>query len=267
MINIVNGGQKNPVAVNSLKDNISNIKDLFTGTAYFGFALSELDEEKIIVDALIVSKEKGILAVNFSTGDIEKDIEQSDRIYILLRNLLVKNSRLRNRKDLAISIQCVTYGIEKCDNDDYVEESGFVSFYNNLPDFDANYYEALNESLDKIVSAKPRKLRNNVQKADSLGAKIKNIEKQIANMDEWQKEAAYEVPNRPQRIRGLAGSGKTVVLALKAAYLHFLDSNEDIAVTFYSRSLYEHTFSNSQFGKHTQSLRGIRPLFFGFQFC
>ena len=58
-------------------------------------------------------------------------------------------------------------------------------------------------------------------------------------MDKWQRTAAYEIPNKPQRIRGLAGSGKTIVLALKAAYLHFKDPTADIAVTFYSRSLYQ----------------------------
>lgn len=239
MINTVNGGQKNVLAANSLKANLAKMRDSYSGTAHFGFALSEIDEEKVIVDALIVSKEKGILAVNFTTGDIEYDIEQSDRIYILLRGLLEKNSALRNRKELAISIQCITYGLEKIDEDEFVDEASFVSFYESLPQFDEKYFEPLNESLDRIVSAKPKKLRNNVQKENSFGAKIKKIEKQIANMDEWQKEAAYEVPNRPQRIRGLAGSGKTVVLALKAAYLHFLDGSTDIAVTFYSRSLYE----------------------------
>ena len=40
-----------------------------------------------------------------------------------------------------------------------------------------------------------------------------------------------------QRIRGLAGSGKTIVLALKAAYLHAQHPNWRIAVTFNTRSL------------------------------
>src|SRR5262249_48135831 len=40
-----------------------------------------------------------------------------------------------------------------------------------------------------------------------------------------------------QRIRGLAGSGKTIVLALKAAYLHVQHPDWRIAVTFNTRSL------------------------------
>lgn len=43
----------------------------------------------------------------------------------------------------------------------------------------------------------------------------------------------------PQRIRGLAGSGKTIVLALKAAFLHAREPSWRIALTFQTRSLYE----------------------------
>ncbi|RBL82402.1 hypothetical protein DDE05_37820 [Streptomyces cavourensis] len=68
---------------------------------------------------------------------------------------------------------------------------------------------------------------------------MKVIERGIANLDQWQKAAAIETPEGPQRIRGLAGSGKTVVLALKAAYLHTQHPEWRIAVTFHSRALYQ----------------------------
>src|SRR5437588_9874181 len=54
-----------------------------------------------------------------------------------------------------------------------------------------------------------------------------------------QKQAAIESPDGPVRIRGLAGSGKTIVLALKAAYLHTQHPEWTIAVTFWTRSLYQ----------------------------
>lgn len=73
----------------------------------------------------------------------------------------------------------------------------------------------------------------------SYGDIIKKIEKEIANLDEWQKKAAFEVPDGPQRIKGLAGSGKTIVLALKAAYLHTQYPELKIGVTYYTRALYQ----------------------------
>lgn len=240
MINYVNGAVQNANAVNALRTSITRISDKYTGTVYFGFALSEIDNEKIIIDVLIVTKEKGILAIKFSTGNKNSDSEQSDKVYILLRNLLMKSKRLRDKRDLAIDINSIIVTLDTTEaGDGIISIDRFNEYFGNLDEFNDEYYEALNEALDKIVSAKPKKLRSNIHKEGSYGSIIKNIERQIANLDEWQKEAAYEIPDRPQRIRGLAGSGKTIVLALKAAYLHFNYPDEDIAVTFYSRSLYE----------------------------
>ena len=52
-----------------------------------------------------------------------------------------------------------------------------------------------------------------------------------------QSKAVIETVEGVQRIRGLAGSGKTIVLALKAAYLHAQHPDWLIAVTFNTRSL------------------------------
>ncbi|WP_208393982.1 DEAD/DEAH box helicase, partial [Rhizomicrobium electricum] len=76
-------------------------------------------------------------------------------------------------------------------------------------------------------------------KENSRGAVLRRIEREIANLDQWQNRGAIEYADGPQRIRGLAGSGKTVVLALKAAYLHARHPDWKIAVTFQSRSLYQ----------------------------
>ena len=114
--------------------------------------------------------------------------------------------------------------------------TGIIS---KIESFEVEYYEKLIEALQKISTMKPKKQRRNVLKESSRGAIIKNIEKQIANLDQWQKKAAFEVPDGPQRIRGLAGSGKTVVLALKAAYLHTQHPDWNIAITYYTRSLFQ----------------------------
>ncbi|WP_322923101.1 DEAD/DEAH box helicase [Paenibacillus campi] len=245
MLHAINGEKKNIAAVQSFQILFQELSSKYEGTIYYGFALSEIDNSRIIVDVLIVTKEKGILALNFSSGDAQQDINNVDRIYVLMRSLLEKNSRLRERRELAIPINIINYVINSNDiphgyEEEYVTQKQFMSFFENkLTPFNSKYFEALNESLDKVVSAKPKKSRNNIQNMSSLGAKIKEIELELANMDRWQRQAAYELPRKPQRIRGLAGSGKTVVLALKAAYLHFTEPEADIVVTFYTRTLYQ----------------------------
>lgn len=245
MIHIVNGEKRHPAGVVSFQNVLEKMQKVYNGTAYFGFALSEMDNKKVLVDVLLVTEEKGLIAINFSSTSTEEDLNDVDRIYLLLRSLLEKNQRLRKRKKLAVEINVINYvptsdDIPKDYEDDYICEDDFLEYMEvDIDDFNSEYYSALNESLDKVVSAKPKKQRKSVVKPSSLGSKIKEIELEIANMDRWQRTAAYEIPDSPQRIRGLAGSGKTVVLALKAAYLHFKDSNADIAITFYSRSLYQ----------------------------
>ncbi len=104
-------------------------------------------------------------------------------------------------------------------------------------DFDDS--SSLQAALQRVSTIKPAKKRSAVEQPSSRGARLKEIERNIANLDRWQKAAAIESPEGPQRIRGLAGSGKTVVLALKAAYLHTLHPDWRIAVTFHTRALYQ----------------------------
>lgn len=68
---------------------------------------------------------------------------------------------------------------------------------------------------------------------------LRELESEIATFDADQRHAALALVTGPQRIRGLAGSGKTVVLAMKAAHLHLADPNAEILLTFYTKSLYD----------------------------
>lgn len=76
----------------------------------------------------------------------------------------------------------------------------------------------------------------NTQRA---AAALINLESDIANFDEKQRRAALSTVSGPQRIRGLAGSGKTIILAMKAAHLHLTNPDAKILVTFYTKSLNE----------------------------
>jgi len=73
---------------------------------------------------------------------------------------------------------------------------------------------------------------------DSKAAFLRRAELQIKNIDIEQQKVAVQIPTGPQRIRGLAGSGKTVVMAMKAAWMHSKFPDWDIAYTFYTRGLY-----------------------------
>jgi len=73
---------------------------------------------------------------------------------------------------------------------------------------------------------------------NSKASMLREVELQMLSIDRQQSKVAIQIPSGPQRIRGLSGSGKTVVMCMKAAWMHLRFPNWDIACTFYTRSLY-----------------------------
>jgi superfamily I DNA and RNA helicase len=79
----------------------------------------------------------------------------------------------------------------------------------------------------------------NTQKiSGTFGEAIRLLEKDIALLDEEQHKVAIQIAPGPQRIRGLAGTGKTIVLAMKAANIHLHFPDKRVLFTFHTQSLY-----------------------------
>src|SRR5690606_5338783 len=57
-------------------------------------------------------------------------------------------------------------------------------------------------------------------------------------LDSTQRQIALQIPNGPQRIRGLAGTGKTIILCMKAALAHKFFPNYNILFVFNTQSMY-----------------------------
>jgi superfamily I DNA and RNA helicase len=73
----------------------------------------------------------------------------------------------------------------------------------------------------------------------SRGKILQKLRSHISEFDWQQEKIAKEIPPGPQRIRGIAGSGKTVILCQKAAHIHLKNPDWKIAFVFFSRSLYQ----------------------------
>jgi superfamily I DNA and RNA helicase len=76
------------------------------------------------------------------------------------------------------------------------------------------------------------------ESSESIGGAIQILEREIALLDDEQHKVAIQIAPGPQRIRGLAGTGKTVVLAMKAANIHLRFPDARILFTFHTQSLY-----------------------------
>ncbi len=61
----------------------------------------------------------------------------------------------------------------------------------------------------------------------------------MSEIDIQQAKIGMQIPPGPQRIRGIAGSGKTLLLCQKAARMHIQHPDWDIVLVFFTRSLYQ----------------------------
>lgn len=94
------------------------------------------------------------------------------------------------------------------------------------------------KSVFQGVNPLNRQITDVPDNSTTLGGAIKILEKEIALLDEQQHKVAIQMAPGPQRIRGLAGTGKTVVLAMKAANIHRRYPEKNILFTFHTQSLY-----------------------------
>lgn len=246
MLDVVFGESASVVELKELRSALGAMD--VSGTLYLGYPVLSTADARIFVDALLVSESHGLVAFDVSSrltadGFAELSDRQGD-IYASIHNKLNEHRELRKGRSLAVAINVVTChpALERTEKRDDVIACPPAELPDVLGEFDPveeKYLRPLQAAIQRVSTLRPPRRRENVKKENSRGAVIKRIEREIANLDRWQKRAAVEYADGPQRVRGLAGSGKTVVLALKAAYLHVRHPEWKIAVTFYTRSLHQ----------------------------
>ncbi len=245
-LNIVRGDLKNkPESSRLLADFFETIKTEFEGTLYIGYPIIGTSEGGFQIDAILLTREKGLIIINIEEG-VDNSIDYSDiqdEIYTKIKSKLLQKKQLTKKRELAIDIHTITYApawkkvnvIE--DYPCFTENKEFKAYLDSLKWEEESYYEELLSVLQSITTIRKNKSRDYVKKENSKGAILKKLEDSIANLDRQQSSAVIETVEGVQRIRGLAGSGKTIILALKVAYLHAKNPEWKIAVTFNTRSL------------------------------
>lgn len=242
---IVRGTNDKPVASQELVSFFSG-KPNFPGYLFIGYPVIGSADERLTIDALLVSPDKGIVIFDLIEGSEPTDYgARQDDAANKLEARLKTHRELMRRRDLLIPIHVVSFApgvndTEKHSKQDYsLANVGTLSEKLNLlawPEKAGNLYDAALSAIQSITTIRKGKKRV-ITKEDSRGAKLKRLEDSIATLDSLQSRAVIETVQGVQRIRGLAGSGKTIVLALKAAYLHAQHREWRIAITFNTRSL------------------------------
>ncbi|KKL45284.1 hypothetical protein LCGC14_2357220, partial [marine sediment metagenome] len=99
-------------------------------------------------------------------------------------------------------------------------------------------YQEIRATLEGSKPLKKIKKRD-FSEGKTKGNIVNSLEKEIALFDKQQRVFFSKPINGPMRIRGLAGSGKTIILTMKAALLHLANPEAEIVYTFWTKSLYQ----------------------------
>jgi len=244
MIETIWGATAKPVASRQLAEVLEGM-DHLNGTLYIGYPVIGTPDGAFPFDALLLSEEKGLIAFHVVEGKALGEYEAIlDECFTKLQAKLLQYRTLTTKRRLGVEISTIAFAPAAALGDVDGDDARPVASIASLPGIvegitweNRDLYENLASVVQAISSIRKGRKRREAKKPDSRGARMKQVEDSIANLDSHQSAAVIETVEGVQRIRGLAGSGKTIVLALKVAYLHAKHPDWQIAVTFNTRSL------------------------------
>ena len=219
------------------------------GTLYIGYPIFAFGEGQLRIAVLYSSRKYGLTVFDFNhyghaLNSVESEIiAHQEYIYSALAAKMLERPEMRLGRGLALQPQILSVHHKSSRE---FSDGTLVSTIDELQkhlkpveNLSDELYQHLNAFIQRSSSLRPLNNREKVQSDTSIGGILKKIEKEIANLDHAQKKAAIESCEGPQRLRGLAGTGKTIVLALKAALTHIAHPEWRLLVTFHTRSLYQ----------------------------
>ena len=252
-VDIIRGSSRKPVASEELADIVSRLSG-FSGRLFIGYPIVKAPEGPRAMDALLISPEKGVVVFDLIEGSGPGDYRfRQDDLANKLESLLKTHAELTRGRKLLIPIHTVSVSFASvlgvastegdCEQTPLVNAETLPVALTELESWDGkrgDIYDKALSVLGNVSNIRKNRAPRSVEREDSLGARLRKLEDSIATLDPLQNRAVVEATEGVQRIRGLAGSGKTVVLAQKAALLHLLHPEWRIAVTFHTRSLKGH---------------------------
>ncbi|WP_300162277.1 ATP-binding domain-containing protein [Solidesulfovibrio sp.] len=245
-LTITHGVNKKPVTTRVFEQCFEGIQGI-QGEIFTGYPLVATPEGKYSIDATLVSPSKGIVLFDLIEGtEVGNYTERQDDLANKIESRLKLHRELVNRRQLIVPLSVISFAPAVTNANDLavegyplIGEDGLTAALDLIDwvDGDDDLYRMTLSAIESLSSIRKSRSKRVVSRDNSRGAKLKRLEDSIATLDHRQNKAVIETVEGVQRIRGLAGSGKTIVLALKAAYLHTQHSDWRIAVTFHTRSL------------------------------
>lgn len=243
-VEIVHGTNRKPASSKMLIKAFETQSSL-DGTLFLGYPIIA---KRHVLDATFVSQAHGIVLFDLIEGQSLGDYrERQDDAFNGIELKLKRDASILDRRRLLIPIQTVSYGpalnqSRHHGDSEYLVATSSESLITMIEKIkwgnaSLDIYKRTLSTLESVSNIRSNPTPRKIASEDSRGGRLKRIEQAIATLDHDQNRAVIETSDGVQRIRGLAGSGKTIVLALKAAYLHSQHPDWRIAITFHTRSL------------------------------
>lgn len=216
------------------------------GEAYLGYPIyfNKVTNEKTSVDMALITK-IGVFIFNVLTIPVPNYDEVQYDIYCRVKEKFMRLPALREKRDLKFDFYSITYStvrinpIEDCaiafsvdDVKDFIKEN---KEQEQFSDFD---YDAILSAIQEAYGLNVRKERKGAA-PETKAYKINEANALIEKYDHAQMDAILGDMTGIQRIRGMAGSGKTVVLARKAVETFMAHREWTIVITYSTRALKE----------------------------
>ena len=232
--------------------------NLGESSVFLEFPVFREDENLILTNLLLISPNYGVVlfeTYNGPRGRVANAKDACANIESLINNLFskfVKISKLRKRnREIAFSFNAALYGPDISENLSDFDDIKILKSQQAI----IEYLESIrceepleNEKISEIISvidgskalSKPKERLVTDKVLQKKADIINRLEAEIRKFDKEQRVGYMVRVDGPQRIQGIAGSGKTVVLAMKAALEHINNPDARIIFTFYTKSLYQH---------------------------
>ena len=207
------------------------------GELYLGYPIyiDEVANRRVCVDMALVSK-IGVYIINILTEPVVKYGEIQDDIYAKVETKFKKQNFLFKKRKLIFDFYTLTYSVTPIkEEEDYplaqnVDDiMDFIEQTREEQEYGDDLYRKILSGLQEAYGINTYKERENVEEGTKAYA-INQMASLIEKYDSAQMEAILSDATGIQRIRGMAGSGKTIILARKAVELHTV-------VTYSTRSL------------------------------
>ncbi len=216
------------------------------GELYLGYPIyvDEIVNRRTCVDMALISK-IGVYIFNFLLEPVTDYSEIQEDIYAKVEAKFKKQRFLRNKKNLIFDLNTVTYAlVDVKEQEDYPlvksadEAIAYIKETCYDEEFEDEKYDKILSGIQEAYGINARNERDGI-KVGTKAYAINEMDALIEKYDSKQMEAILSDTTGIQRIRGMAGSGKTIVLARKAVELHTAHPDWNIVVTYSTRSLRE----------------------------